>query len=43
MPCRIDPAEVQSARMSSARDNGTHGPRTWPAARRVFAAEHPWA
>ncbi|HZM31140.1 MAG TPA: amidohydrolase family protein [Acidimicrobiales bacterium] len=43
MPCALDPAEVQSARASSPRANRTYGPRTWSAARRLFAAEHPWA
>jgi hypothetical protein len=43
LPCRIDPAEAQAARRSSPRTNRTHGPRTWAAARRLFAAEHPWA
>ena len=42
MPCRLDAAAAPAAR-AAGRPHRTFGPRTWAAARRLFAAEHPWA
>ena len=43
MPCQLDAAAAPAARAVSPRSHRTFGPRTWAAARRLFAAEHPWA
>jgi predicted TIM-barrel fold metal-dependent hydrolase len=43
LPCALDPAEAESLRRSSPLGHHTYGPRTAAAARRLFAAEHPWA
>jgi uncharacterized protein len=43
MPCALDPAEAESLRRASPLGHRTYGPRTAAAARRLFAAEHPWA
>jgi predicted TIM-barrel fold metal-dependent hydrolase len=43
-PCRPDAAETEGLRrdLGRRRGNRTFGPRTAGAARRLFAAEHPW-
>jgi len=43
VPCELDPATAEEARQSSRLPNRTYGPTTAAGARRLFAAEHPWA
>ncbi|HEY8524907.1 MAG TPA: amidohydrolase family protein [Acidimicrobiales bacterium] len=43
VPCELDPAAAEEARRASPLPHRTYGPTSAAAARRTFAAEHPWA
>ncbi|HEY3140346.1 MAG TPA: amidohydrolase family protein [Acidimicrobiales bacterium] len=43
VPCEVDAAGREEARMSTSLGNWTYGPQTATASRRQFMADHPWA